>query len=90
MAVEKRSIVNQTGVAKSMVQELLSGPVDTLLDLYIPSGTEIPGINIDKDGVCTVDFSKEIQQAELNSTEERYIIGSIVETLSQFDFVSAV
>ncbi|MEE0776181.1 MAG: GerMN domain-containing protein, partial [Bacillota bacterium] len=90
LAVEKRSIVNQTGVAKTTVQELLSGPVDTSLASYIPDGTQVLGINIDKDGICTVDFSEDIQKAELNSTEERYVIESIVETLSQFDSVSAV
>ncbi|HIZ76857.1 MAG TPA: GerMN domain-containing protein [Firmicutes bacterium] len=90
MAVEKRSIVNQVGVAKTTMQELLSGPVDTSLASYIPDGTQVLGINIGEDGICTVDFSEDIQKAELNSTEERYVIESIVETLSQFDSVSAV
>ena len=62
MAVEKRSIVNQVGVAKTTMQELLSGPVDTSLASYIPDGTQVLGINIGEDGICTVDFSEDIQK----------------------------
>ncbi|MBR2223605.1 MAG: GerMN domain-containing protein, partial [Christensenellaceae bacterium] len=60
------------------------------LSTYIPAGTTIQSIDIREDGLCTVDFSKELQTAELNSTEEKFVIESILNTLSQFDSVSAV
>lgn len=90
LAVETRSVVNQTGLAKTTLQELLTGPVTESLSSYIPAGTTVQSINIQEDGLCTVDFSKELQNAELNSTEEKFVIESIVNTLTQFDSVSSV
>lgn len=90
LAVETRSVVNQVGLAKTTMDELLNGPVSTSLASYIPEGTEVQSINIQDNGLCTVDFSKEIQNAELNSTEEKYVIESIVNTLCQFDSVNSV
>lgn len=90
LAVETRSVINQTGLAKTTLQELLTGPVSKSLSTYIPAGTTVQSINIQEDGLCTVDFSKELQNAELNSTEEKFVIESIVNTLTQFDSVSSV
>lgn len=90
LAVETRSVVNQTGLAKTTMEELLTGPVSTSLASYIPEGTKVLSINIQDSGLCTVDFSDELQNAELNSTEEKYVIESIVNTLCQFDSVSSV
>lgn len=90
LAVETRSVVNQTGLAKTTLQELLTGPVTESLSSYIPAGTTVQSINIQEDGLCTVDFSKELQNAELNSSEEKFVIESIVNTLTQFDSVSSV
>lgn len=90
LAVETRSVVNQTGLAKTTLEELLTGPATETLASYIPAGTAVQSINIQEGGLCTVDFSKELQNAELNSSEEKYVIESIVSTLSQFDSVSSV
>lgn len=90
LAVETRNVVNQAGLAKTTLQELLTGPATEALSTYIPAGTTIQSIDIREDGLCTVDFSKELQTAELNSTEEKFVIESILNTLSQFDSVSAV
>lgn len=90
LAVETRSVVNQTGLAKTTLQELLTGPTTESLSSYIPAGTTVQSINIEDSGLCTVDFSKELQNAELNSSEEKYVIESILNTLSQFDAVNTV
>ncbi len=90
LTVEKRSIINQGGVAKTTLQELLTGPESGNLSSYIPDGTQVLGINLKEDGTCIVNFSKEIQGAKLNSSEERLVIESIVETLCQFDTVKSV
>lgn len=90
LAVETRSVVNQTGLAKTTLQELLTGPATEALSSYIPAGTTVQSINIEDSGLCTVDFSKELQNAELNSSEEKYVIESILNTLSQFDAVNTV
>ncbi len=90
LSVEKRSIINESGVAKATLLELLTGPESSNLSSYIPDGTEVLGVNLKEDGTCVVNFSKEIQEADLNSTEERLVIESIVETLCQFDTITAV
>lgn len=90
LAVETRSVINQVGLAKTTLQELLTGPTTESLSSYIPEGTTVQSINIEEGGLCTVDFSKELQSAALNSSEEKYVIESIVNTLSQFDSVNTV
>ncbi|MBQ2765326.1 MAG: GerMN domain-containing protein [Firmicutes bacterium] len=90
LAAETRSVVNQTGLAKTTLEELLTGPATETLASYIPAGTKVQSINIEEGGLCTVDFSKELQNSELNSSEEKYVIDSIVSTLSQFDSVNSV
>ena len=90
LAVETRSIINQTGVAKTTLNELLTGPVSSTLASYIPKGTTVKSIDIDKTGLCTVDFSEELQNSEMTSSREKFVIESIVNTLSQFDSVKAV
>lgn len=90
VSAEKRSIIDQGGVARATMTELLAGPSSSSLSSYIPAGTEVLDISIGEDGVCTIDFSKEIQTAQLDSREERFVIESVVETLSQFDSVQAV
>lgn len=90
MAVEKRSVINGLGLAKATMEQLLTGPTESSLQSYIPEDAEILGINISDDGLCTIDFSPEIQNAELNSAQEKYVLESIVDTLGQFDTVQAV
>ena len=90
LTAETRSVVNQTGLAKTTLEELLIGPATETLASYIPAGTKVQSINIEEGGLCTVDFSKELQNSNLNSSEEKYVIDSIVSTLSQFDSVNSV
>lgn len=90
MAVEKRSVINGLGLAKATMEQLLTGPTESSLQSYIPEDAEVLGINISDDGLCTIDFSPEIQNAELNSAQEKYVLESIVDTLGQFDTVKAV
>ena len=72
------------------MEELLTGPSSKEMISYIPEGTSVQSINIEKSGLCTVDLSKEIQNTSLTSSEEKNVIESIVNTLSQFDSVNAV
>lgn len=90
LAVETRSIINQAGVAKTTLNELLTGPVSSTLASYIPEGTTVKSIDIDDTGLCTVDFSEQLQNSNITSSQEKYVIESIVNTLSQFDSVKAV
>ena len=90
ISAEKRSIVDSGGVARATMTALIDGPADSSLSSYIPEGTEIRDISIDDQGLCTVDFSSEIQAAELDSREERYVIESIAKTLAQFPSVNSV
>lgn len=72
------------------MEELLTGPSSEKMISYIPEGTSVQSINIEENGLCTVDLSKEIQNTSLTSSEEKNVIESIVNTLSQFDSVNAV
>lgn len=90
LSAETRSVINQTGLAKTTMEELLTGPSSEKMISYIPEGTSVQSINIEENGLCTVDLSKEIQNTSLTSSEEKNVIESIVNTLSQFDSVNAV
>lgn len=86
------SLPNDEGIAKLSLQYLVkNGPVANILpngfQAVLPVDTEVMGINI-KDGVATVDFSKEF--ADYKPEEEEKIMQSIVWTLTQFDTIDKV
>lgn len=90
VSAETRSVASQGGIARATMEQLLTGPADSSLASYIPANTQVLDIAISEDGLCTIDLSGDIQQAQLDSRQERFVIESIVETLSQFDTVQQV
>ncbi|MDO9593279.1 MAG: GerMN domain-containing protein [Erysipelotrichaceae bacterium] len=78
------------GVARAAVQGLIWGPQKAGLLASIPEGTRLLGISI-KDGICTVDFSKEfVENHPGGSAGELVTLSSVIKTLTQFDTISKV
>lgn len=77
-------------VARAALEELInSDPVTPGATRVIPPGTKIRGLNI-RDGLATVDFSREVLQAGVGATGEALGIQSIVNTLTEFPGVREV
>jgi len=77
-------------VARAALQELIGGePVTPGARRVLPPGTRVLGIKIE-DGLATVDFSKEVLQANVGAEGEALGIQSIVNTLTEFPQVNRV
>jgi germination protein M len=81
-----------TSVAKQALEYLVAdGPVSEMLPngfkAVIPAGTDV-SVNIDKDGVAFVDFSKEFKNYK--AADEMKILQSVTWTLTQFPSVKNV
>jgi len=91
VAVEE-NIPKVIGIAREAINELLEGPdFQSGLLPTIPAGTKLLDINVKDDGLCIVDFSKELianmSGGELN---EKLAVYSITNTLCQFPTVDRV
>lgn len=76
--------------ARAALEELINAdPVTPGATRVIPPGTKIRGLNI-RDGLATVDFSREVLQAGVGATGEALGIQSIVNTLTEFPGVREV
>lgn len=89
MKGEYRTISNDDPV-KNAVNELLKGPYSANLYALIPEGTKLLNVEI-KNNVAYVDFSTDILKgATGGSILQRFIIYTIVNTLTEIDEVDAV
>lgn len=86
---ERRSISGTEAVARAALQELIKGPEKQGLISVIPKDTEIRSIKI-SDGLATVDFSKEVLNANVGSEGEVLGIWQIVNTLTEFPSIRRV
>ncbi len=76
--------------ARVALEELINtNPVVPGAARVLPLATEIRGINI-KDGLATVDFSKEVLEANVGASGEALGIQSIVNTLTEFPEIEKV
>jgi len=89
LVAEKRDIVKVEGIGRKTINELIKGPVNGANKPVFPEGTQLRDINIKEDGLCILDFSKEIRNIS-SAQAERILISSILKTLSQFDSVKEV
>jgi hypothetical protein len=87
-----RVVPRTQGVARAAIEALLdSGPIRedySQISTAIPAGTRLLGISI-KDGVATVDLSREFESGG-GSAGQRYRLGQVVYTVTQFPTVRAV
>ncbi|MFX4261802.1 Gmad2 immunoglobulin-like domain-containing protein [Pelotomaculum propionicicum] len=76
--------------ARAALEELINtSPVIPGAARVLPQATKIKGINI-KDGLATVDFSKEVLNANVGASGEALGIQSIVNTLTEFPEIKKV
>ncbi|NLT94511.1 MAG: GerMN domain-containing protein [Clostridia bacterium] len=91
VAVEKE-IPKVEGIARETINALIEGPdFQSGLLPTIPAGTSLLDINVKENGLCIVDFSKELV-ANLPGGEqnEQLAVYSIVNTLCQFPTIDQV
>lgn len=87
-------IVLEEGIAKAVIRQMVVGSDKekqlAKIDIHgtIPEGTEIIGMSI-KDGLCVVDFSKNILNTESYEAEED-MITAISYALTEFDTINKV
>lgn len=77
-------------VARAALEELIKGtPVTPGASRVLPPETKVKGISV-KDGVATVDFSKEVLTANVGAAGEALGIQSIVNTITEFPEIKQV
>lgn len=87
---EVHTLAKSAGIARAALNELISGtPLTEGAQRVLPAGTKILGLSI-KDGVATVDFSREVLNANVGATGEALGIASIVNTLTEFPTIDKV
>lgn len=79
--------VTDGAIAKAVINEMLKE--ENRSRIGIAPGTKLKSLNL-KNGLLTVDFSKEFQYCQLGSTGEALLIMSIVHTLTEFQTVDKV
>lgn len=84
--------LNKTAdLPKAAVEELINGTPKTKgAYKVLPAATKVRSITVDKQGVATVDFSKEVLQANVGASGESLGIASIVNTLTEFSNIKKV
>lgn len=86
---EKRSIPRTEAVARAALEELIKGPRQPGLISVIPSETEVRSVRIE-DGLTTVDFNREVLEANVGAEGEELGIAQIVNTLTEFPSINRV
>lgn len=87
---EVHTLPKSVGVAQAALNELISGtPVTEGAYRVLPAATKILGIKIEN-GLATVDFSKDVLNANVGSSGEGLGIDSIVNTLTEFPTIQKV
>ena len=91
LVVEKRTISKVEGIARATMIALTQGPENEKLKATLPTGVTLKDINIKEDGLCIVDFSKELVENHTKTkATEMITVAAIVQTLSQFSSVKEV
>jgi len=77
--------------ARASMEALIAGlpDQDGVMLIRLPKDTRVLGITINE-GICTVNFSKEIRKLNVGSGGEAIVISAIVSTLTQFPKVQEV
>lgn len=86
---EKREIPKTESVAGASLEELIKGAQKPGLTSAIPSKTRVLSIKV-ANGLATVDFSKEVLDANIGSEAEALGIAQIVNTLTEYPSISKV
>ena len=89
LAIERRAVVLES-FEKSVVEELIKGPVNKDLSKTINGDVKVVS-SIVKDGICTIELSKEFEKYNTSgSAGESIAIYSIVNTLCEAEHINKV
>lgn len=86
---ERRSIPETDSVARATLEELIKGSKQPGLISVIPPKTRVRSVKI-ANNLATVDFSRDVLQANVGSEGEALGIAQIVNTLTQFPTIKKV
>lgn len=75
--------------ATHIINQLIIGPTQTDLNSFIPSGTKVLKTTIEN-GICTIDFSKEIRRFSYGAEEELTMINLIALSITELPSVERV
>ena len=90
IAVRRKVNTEKDDKYTAALKSLLTGTKEKGQTTVIPKKAKLRSVTV-KDGVATVDFSKELQQNfSGGSTGEEMLVGSIVNTLTEFPEVKSV
>ena len=91
LVAETRTVeTTQDGKYKAAMESLLSGTKAKGVVTIIPKKTKLKSVAV-KDGIATVDFSEDlVKNFAGGSTGEEMLVGSIVNTLTEFPEVKSV
>lgn len=91
LIAETRTVeTTQEGKYKAAMESLLSGTKAKGVITIIPKKTKLKSVTV-KDGIATVDFSEDlVKNFAGGSTGEEMLVGSIVNTLTEFPEVKSV
>lgn len=90
LIIEKRVIVSSEEMEeKVIVEELIKGPRNRMLNSYIPSTTKMISIHT-IDGICYVNFSKDILEYSWQNNNVDMMIWSIVNSITEVEHIQAV
>lgn len=91
IAAKRQTSAEGSDAYKAAVQSLIDGPKSDAEGISVmPKGTKLLGISV-QDQTATVDFSGEFKRNfSGGSTGELMLIGSVVDTLTQFDGIKSV
>ncbi|MDR1702262.1 MAG: GerMN domain-containing protein [Sporomusaceae bacterium] len=79
----------QENPPKTAVEILLAGTKNPNLVNVIPAGTKLKSLVV-KDGTAYADFNRNLLKVSGGSSTERFLVGSIVNTLTEFPSIKQV
>lgn len=88
---EVHSLKKTADMPKAAVEELITGkPLTAGANRVLPATAKVINVKVDKQGIATVDFTKEVLQANVGASGESLGITSIVNTLTEFSNIKKV
>ncbi|QXM05922.1 GerMN domain-containing protein [Crassaminicella indica] len=90
LIAEKRVIISSEQIEEELIlEELIKGPRNKMLNALIPKKTKIISVNTVA-GTCYINFSKEILDDTWEKINNEMMIWSIVNSITELDYIHAV
>jgi germination protein M len=89
LVADKVKINEVTGIARAALSQLCQGPAAGNYKASLPSGSGVRSLNVQPDGLCTVDLNQ-TAAAVSSPSEENLAVYAVVNTLTEFPTVKRV